>query len=1176
MTRFGRFTQTYRLASLTLLAGATALMLAACNAGTGNGGGGGSTDGGSDPLSYDGSVSGKLVSSSSTRGDSSSSSAQEAPPEFDTENTMVTFHGVDGEPLTDPQGNVIPAVPVNPDGSFEADGLPVGTDFTVCGDIGGDGDCDIESCVNVPADENGMTGELDDVEADPLTTLVLAKLRDIMDAKGVTPEELPFSPAVIVTRVVTAFENLFEEAGIDQEIGLAELEALSPEQLATLFESVVPAGARAGIEMAEGNLGATRAGDAFQLAGAVAEVFLRAGFPIADLPGDPDLSGLANLPNVEVMTFEEFRLASAPPPPPGDGGGTIEPLPINPDEIPPELIDSLPEGFLEDAADGTLDDFTINDIPEDLLFLLGGTELPAQDAPPPPPGPTGDERIYFSTVAEPDRNFANADGVESGDKEGVPHLPIINDFVLTRMAALSLSGATISVNDLYDVITSVDDGLGVRLTYNFHDPNFFGPPLTVFETEDGQGKAISLDEIFRRLSQEGFDDVDSTSFEDREAEFRAIINDILNGTIPPRFERLFGFLNNDRLAGASSFAEGVRRAKAHLPFSRSGPSQFFVVADGDPFRGDAASPITVDADVNVDGEVEGLVFNPDGNGKFYLGFGPGTDENGNVELIVRETGRFLHGRRGPVRVSIYDEQIFAPVNGEPFAAMVSEFGTFYPGTNVSVIRSDYEPAPLDPTLSDPNFIDGDAPDFEGTTGGEFIDPMLDPNMPPPPPDGSDPLDPTLDPNLDPTGSATQTIDGGPNDQIFVLASGIDANAEPVRVDFDFASGTASYNPGGRNLLMFLPDSHETGMFALFNEDTGRPASADDPINFFQAPPEAPDGFNDFYNETESFDNFGSTDDVLNNFEGDVFLPPPPDGSGPLDPNMPPPPPDGSEPLDPNMPPPDGSEPLDPVLDPNQPVDPASFGGVVDTTGLILVAADSVSGLPLGREAFTFVYGMEVPNERYDASGDPYYDDVNGNLVQDEGEPTAPHRPLLFNVNDWRSTDIRLYYRRADNGLSAQFENVLWESDTPVTLDGVELVPRKWLPRPNAFKFGRPNTAVNLFTAFSPPELFNGTATFSGETRLDIFSALSLINLVMDQVFNVQANIDIDGIGPLPKQQMLVDGHLFVAPLDDPFVLIVKGFRSRATLPNGEPAGNIDPNMPPPPPGDGTDGGGTTQ
>jgi hypothetical protein len=234
------------------------------------------------------------------------------------------------------------------------------------------------------------------------------------------------------------------------------------------------------------------------------------------------------------------------------------------------------------------------------------------------------------------------------------------------------------------------------------------------------------------------------------------------------------------------------------------------------------------------------------------------------------------------------------------------------------------------------------------------------------------------------------------------------------------------------------------------------------------------------------------------------------------------------------------------------VDEAEFDEPVSVgeQGFILVSAGDIVGLEIEREFFMHVFGTEVPNERYHSEDDPYFDDVNGNDRHDVGEPTSPFRPMLFDPHDWRSTDIRLYYRRADNGESVRFEDVDFESDTPRTIDGVELVSRNYKPRLNAFRFGRPNTAINLLTSFSPPEFLNGTHGLTRDTHVDIFMAIAIINLVMDQVFNVEAEIDIDGLGPLPRERMLTDAHMFVAPLDDPFVLLVEGFRERAT-PNPE-------------------------
>ena len=215
-----------------------------------------------------------------------------------------------------------------------------------------------------------------------------------------------------------------------------------------------------------------------------------------------------------------------------------------------------------------------------------------------------------------------------------------------------------------------------------------------------------------------------------------------------------------------------------------------------------------------------------------------------------------------------------------------------------------------------------------------------------------------------------------------------------------------------------------------------------------------------------------------------------------------------------------------------------------------VAPEEVVGIDIQPEFFTFVYGTEVPNENYDPSGNPFFDDVNGNGVEDPGEFTADFRPILFNPDDWRSTDVSRYYRTAGGG-AVIIEEVDFESPEPRTFGGEELMPRNYLPRLNAFAFGRPNSAINLLTTFLPPEFFNGTHAFNEDTRLGIFQAIATINLVMEQVFNAEAVIDIDGDGPFEAQTMLTDAHLFVLPIGDPFVLLLDGFEQLSERPAEE-------------------------
>ena len=1024
-----------------------ATFLSGCGGTTGSGGstgtGGGVGNDGqntlvNDPLSFDGQLSGKVADSQSTRASlDATSSGQDVPPSFDVSTTCVTFHDLAGAVLLDANGTPFACVPLNADGSFSVENLPVGTDFTICIDIGSDGTCDIESCVQIPTIANADSGELTDVQADPLTTAVLAKIREIVEELGIDPEDLPFSPASVVTRVVTAYTNLYEETGVEDSVTLEEIESLTGQELAAFFEEAIPPTARTGVDMVEGNLAVVKAEDVNAVAAAVAEVFLRAGFPIMDRPGGPDLSYLADLSDVEVKTPQEFFVQAGGPggPPPGE----------HLEGVPPDGIEGLEglEGLLpEDLPDGVLDSI-ISNIPVS----------PAQF------GGTGTfdsgERIYFSTVAEPDRNQPTT-SEDSGDtsEEGRPHLPVINDFILVEMAKLHVANQIITLGDVYDLLTSFDDGLGARLTFTLFNPQFFGPPLNVFETADGKGKAVSLDRIFARFFAAGLAGLDPEQVGDRQAELRQILEELLGDTIPPAFERVLDAVLTEHLGSVDELAQRIRDARSHLPFSLSGPSTFFVVADGDPFQSETVSAITVDADVDAKGHVSSVSLNSSGSGKFYLGFTERTDQTGVIQLIVRDTGRPLHSPRGPVRLSMFDDTVFHGDGTSSFSDLVSETGTFYPGASISVVRTDFVP-------------EGDA----SSDGGEG-------------------------------GVASG---GGPNQQLFVLSSANGPDGTPVHVDYDLTTGVATFNEGGRHLLMFLPDSQSTGIFGLFNADTGRPAMAEDPAKLFAPPMDTPAGFEDFFNQGEDLSDFSSVDDLVSEVTG---------------------------------------EPVEIV--PEDTVSTAGFGGAVDEHGVILVDASAIQNLTIAPETFTRIFGTEVPNPRYDADRDPYFDDVNGDGVQSSDEPTAPFRPALFNPEDWRSTDIRYYYRRSDNNASVSFEDVAFESETPKTKDGVDLVARSYLARLNAFRFGRPNTAINLLTAFAPADLFNGTNALNEHTPLNVFSAIAFVNLVMDQVFDLEADVDLDGLGPQPRALQRIDAHIFLAPISDPFVLFVKGFGNRST------------------------------
>jgi hypothetical protein len=1031
-------------------------------------------------LSFDGNVSGKIVTTQSTRSSTTSASAaQTIPDDIDADTTRIRFHDLDGNDLESPSGLVLPDVPLNPDGTFDANDLPVGTDFTVCVDTDNDGTCEMESCVNIPADrETGQSGALDGVQVDPLTTMVLAKLRTLMKEANLRPGDLPFSPATLVGRVVDAYEHLFVDSGIDQEIRLSDIEGVIGDELAALFEDLVPGGAKSGMDLVRGNIGLAAADDIQSAALAAAEVFLQAGFPIVDEDGGIDLSSLRDIPGIEEGTEKDLF-----------GGGE----PFDDEFIDDEFSDG------GDAFPDSRDEFV--DGPDDILLETASVDEDFQ------------RTFYYNPFAEPDRNFSE----ERRGDGFVPSLPIINDYVLRQMAELHLAGKKITLGDLHTLLTSLENGMGARITYFVQDPNFFGPPLTVFETADGEGKAVNMEVLFARLFERGFEDVEFDEFDSFEADFRSLLTELLSGTIPPTLDTLAGGFMTDRVGSIEDFATRIRNAAAHIPFSRSGPSDFYVVADGSLFDSGTPSAITVDVDIDPDGLVRSVTYNPTGDGAYYLSFTEYTAEEGLVGLLVREIGQEVYTPGGRVILDMNDSALFGDINGVAFVDFVSEIGDFLPGVSVVVTSDKFVPEARDFGIDD---READSPDTD-LPNEDFIESDLV---------DIDAID--VQP-VEPEISVAEAPDDGPNDQIYVLATSVSFDAEPVRVDYDFARGIATFNPGGRHLLAFLPDTNETGLFALFNEETGRFAGADDPITFFDAPTDIPDGFDEFFNLVDDFDTLGDIDaELLNELStlgylddlgnlGDIgYL----EDLGYLD---------AIEPVDASTPTDSAPAPTPAELDP-------ALTDQVFVDGFILISVDMIEGVFI-ESTSKFIFGTDVPNLAYDASGDPFFDDLNGNGIEDAGEPTAPYRPVMFDSRDWRSVDLRLFYRRSDNDGAVTFEDVDFASDTPMTIDGVPLVARAYVARLNAFRFGRPNTAINLLTAFLPPNFFDGTHAFDADTELNVFAAVAVLNLMIDQLFNVEADIDVDGLGPIARQSVTIDAELFIAPIDDPFVLILKGF-----------------------------------
>lgn len=1069
-----------------MLLPAAVLFLPGCGGGPG-GGNAQDTDGG--VLNFKGVATGVIADSRSTREslDAADGVAQQVlPPDFDTSVVTLTIEDLAGEPLLDANGIPYPEASIDETGAFTVERLPVGVDFVIAADLQNDGETDIRHIIQIPADETGKAGRIENVVVDPLTTLVVARLRELLAENGGNLDELDISLTVVVQRIVDSFTHLFEESGIDQNLTLDDIRTLAADNVEELFDTILPAVVRTGINTVEGTLSLRQASEIEGVLRAAVEVFLRAGFPIVDGPGGIDLSFLGDLPDVEVVSFDLLF--------PSDGAVRLPPQfeELGLDEG--QIADLIGDGTLEDLiASGTLDDLLAGGSLDDLL--AGGTLddvlanltdaaglLDALDGVSPDtiaPFELGVDHeqpvIYISSVTEPDRNFGVND--EFDPEAGGPHLPVLNERLLERMAKLHLEGRVITLRNLFRLLTDVDIGLGVRLTYVLPRPGHNGPPPMVFESADGNGVVRDVESVLRELFESRFTDR-ATDFDDLAAEtstIRATMRELLAGTVPPSMERLFGAILSDRIENVEQLFSFIRKAKAHLPFSRSGPSEFFVVADGDPFRPDAGAvnPISVDVEFGPEGLPARVVHNALHSGRFHLGFTHGTETNNRVELLVRETGRFFHGPRGErIVLNMGDTALFEPINGVPFPDFVSEEGTFWPGVPISVAN----------------------PEFR--LGHDVDD-----------------------------GSQTPTI------QLFVLASAPGPNGEPVRVDFDLSTGMFSSSPTGRYYMMFLPETQEQGVFGLYDVE----------LNFMA-------GVNDL-----TGDRF---------VEGPVFVPDepvlaPPDEelTPPPDSELPPPdttvsadePPAVQElPGTSDAPPPTDVEPPPADTEVAPPTDdglaPPTEPEPVHIFEPALVAAAEVIGLDIQPEFFRFVFGTEVPNERFDASGNPYFDDVNANGVEDPGEFTADFRPILFNADDWRSTDISRYYRRASGG-GVLVDEIDFESREPRTLDGEALVPRHYLPRLNAFKFGRPNTAINLLTTFLPPGFFNGTQAFNADTQLGIFQALATINMVLEQVFNVEAVVDIDGDGPFEAQRILIDAHLFVLPIGDPLVLLLDGFET---------------------------------
>jgi|GEM_PF-3171058 len=887
-------------------------------------------------LSYEGVARGTISTTSSTEATSSESSGHPAGQSIG-EGAFVRLTDLNGAPLLDANGEPYTDLPLNSDGTFALQGLPVGVDIVLHIFLTGgeQTEPDLKTIINIPKDEGAQTqtGSLEGVKIDPLSTLAFAALADLVGGEDVDLDDLGISLAALIAQTRATYESLFQDTGIQAAIALADLSGARPEELAALFETLVPSTARSSVEMAGNNVALASASDIAGVLRAVVPMLLRGGFVIInDLPDEFDSALLLALPGVRSVTMEQF----------------------------------------------------FNQIANEFGGPNDGTGGPSGGNPQGQTPPTEMPTVFFCPKNEPDRNFLNA--IEGPrQEEAIPHGPAFSLSGLQIMAEAYLAGETITLQQLHTLLTDVEIGLGARLTYFNFGGSDGRTPVDVFVSPNGTGVEKNLNDLFERLAQAGaFEDEFMGPPMGQTVSIRQILAEFLEGTEAPSLPQLLSIIPIDPIRSAEAFARRIREMRAHVPFSTTGPSEEFVVADDDPFRNEDAQAVTVDIETDRTGDVTKVTYNGNGEGSFLIGFGPETEQGMEVRLVNRRSGRMLHNYQGePLFLEMGDDDIFQPVNSERFYDTFSETVTDYPGNPVTIPNLHFDPEQPEDPHTNPK-------DFEA----------------------------------------------------YVLAD--EFGGDPVLVDRD-GQGTVTHNENGTYYVAFGPDTWQTGLFELITEQ-GR---------------------------------------VLETTPGDPQT-------------------------------------------------------------RVLVAPADIQGIDLAPQTFTHVYGMSVPNPAYNPAGAPFYDDLNGNGVEDEGEPTFSERHFLFDPNDWRSTFVEKFYRRADNnGFPDPFE-IDWESNTPALRDGTQLVPRNLLPRLNGYLFGRPGVSLDLLLAFSPPAFFNGTHALNEDTELNPFMVMAVVNLVMDSLHNVEAVVDFDGpAGPFPAHEELVPAYVFIAPVGDPLQLLIEGFESLA-------------------------------
>lgn len=917
--------------------------------GTGDGSGG---DGGSGALGFGGSLSGQ-VSTSVSSSDSAGSDVENArlrpligersAQTIRTASVAATvwFTTLGGDPLYDEQGNAYAPIPLGADNTFEMSGLPVGIDFVVNVDFDGDGVADLKHIVTIPQDADGEGGSIEGVDVNPLTTMAVAKLISVIEAKGVSADDLDFSPAAVINQLLDAFSSLFALMGIDSTFTIDQILSQTLDSLAAAFDDLVPDSVKTSLDMATGTIDLSGAQSAEDLVLAVIPVLLNAGIAVADEPGGVILDSLADLPNIKVVTWDEIW---GPPP--------------------TDFVDESPQP--------------------------AAVTLPGED-----------NRIFVSTVVEVDRNFAMQ---QDEIKDHGPGF-IIHKHALERMAGLEFAGKTLSLGDVHTLATDLAIGMGMRLGYNVPMP----PPdpngtfdenahfLMTFQSADRYGVEVdirALEEEIHRIWQSG-----GTSPDEENAKKAAVRNAVataLGGTQAPSLEQLFGgIVSTEEFITIERLSSRIRNGRSHIPFNWSGPQQRWVVADRDQWQNDGARAVTVDIEHNADGGLQHVTVVADGSGAYYVNIWGDPEFGFTAEFTVVATGRTLFHKDG------------FPFWADP--ANIGVFGSVQHPISVQTV----------------SFLDA----FSETGENWPIEPAVEVSNPW--------FDPTRDPDPE-TNPTTITL--------FVLVD----------------------QPG--------PE----GMAVHFTVDVNNVVTASESGNF-----------------------------VLEMiWEADVRF---------------------GVPVDTRT----GQRVRQDPNDQNSPDLKVPMGQIVGLAG---------------PDIFTHFFGIEVPNPLYDPEGDPWYDDINGNDLWDAGEPTFDWREELWQSGDWRSTNVERYYRRADNGLAVRERDVNWDASTPQTWTGVELIPRNFKRRLNAFAFGRPNSAISLLTAFLGHDFFDGTHMLNADTRIGAFGALALMNLVFDaRLYNLEAYVvEYDHNGVRPAELQVVEAWPWNPPIDDPVELVIDGLEALAS------------------------------